>query len=46
MGHALLITPLLDVQGPGAAVLPLVIIVVAIALLWYAWRSRKKGWLH
>ncbi len=45
MGHALLMTPMLEVQGGGAAVLPVLIIAVAVFLLWYAGRAKRQGWL-
>jgi hypothetical protein len=45
MGHALFVSPLLEAQGAGAAVLPLVIVVVNAFLLWYAMRARRSGWL-
>lgn len=46
MGHALLASQLLAVKGPGAAVLPLLIFVVAVFLLWYAVRARRRAILR
>jgi hypothetical protein len=46
MGHALLASQLLAVKGAGAAVLPLLIVVVAALLLWYAVRARSRGMLR
>jgi hypothetical protein len=46
MGHALLASQLLAVKGAGAAVLPLLIVVVAVFLLWYAVRARSLGMLR
>ncbi len=45
MGHAFFLTALLDVRGAGAAVLPIVIIVIAVALLWYTHTVKQRGWL-
>ncbi len=45
MGHALLFTPLLTIQGPTGAILPLMVVGVAGLLLWYALRARKQHWL-
>jgi hypothetical protein len=46
MGHALLASQLLAVKGAGAAVLPLLIVVVAALLLWYAVPARSRGMLR
>ena len=43
MGHALLITPVLEVQGAGAAVLPVMIVVVAAYLVWFSMGAKAKG---
>lgn len=45
MVHALFMTELLSVRGGSAAVLPVVIIAVAILLVWYAYAIRRKSWL-
>ena len=45
MGYALFMTPLLEVRGATAAIMPLVIVAVAVYLLWYARTAREKGWL-
>ncbi len=45
MGHAFFMTAMLEVQGASAAVLPLLIVAVAIFLVWYARYAKKKGWI-
>ncbi len=45
MGHGFFMSDMLAVQGAGAAVLPILIIIVAIYLLWYANECKKKGWI-
>ena len=45
MGHALFATALLEVQGPGGAAMPLLIVVIAAYLVWYAMAAKKKEWL-
>lgn len=45
MGHAVFVSTLLEVQGAGAAVLPMLIVGVAVFLVWYAMRARRSGWL-
>lgn len=45
MAHALLMTPLLEVRGFGAVVLPLVIILIAAYLVQYSVSARKRGWI-
>lgn len=45
MGHALFTSELLDVKGPSSAVLPIVIVVIAAFLVWYARSAKSKGWI-
>jgi len=45
MFYSLALSDTLAVMGAGAAVLPIVIIVIAALLVWYAMRARNKGWL-
>ncbi|MFK7846555.1 MAG: hypothetical protein AB8G77_14745 [Rhodothermales bacterium] len=45
MGHAFFMSDMLAIQGAGAAVLPVLIIIVAVYLVWYSSESRKKGWI-
>lgn len=45
MGYALLGTDLLAVKGGSAAVMPILIVVVAGFLAWYASSARNKKWL-
>ena len=46
MAHALLFTPMLDVLGASAGILPVMIIAIAAYVLWYAMRANKRCWLH
>jgi hypothetical protein len=45
MGHALLISSLLEVQGLSASALPILLITIAAYLVWYSDSVRKKGWI-
>ena len=45
MAHAFLLTDALDVLGITSVILPLFLIAVAIALLWYFHYCRKQGWI-
>jgi hypothetical protein len=45
MSHALFMSALIEVQGAGAAVFPVVIVVVAAFLVWYSMSAKKKGWI-
>ena len=45
MGHALFGTALLEVSGAGAAVMPLLVVVVAAYLVRFALAAKKKAWL-
>lgn len=46
MGHALFLTAMLEVRGNAAAVLPLLIIIIAIYLVLYSRAAKRKGLLH
>jgi hypothetical protein len=46
MGHAFFMTALLEVKGPSAAILPLLILAIAAYLAWYARSARARGWLR
>ena len=46
MGHAMFMTDALSVLGPTAAIMPLVIVLIAVGLLLYARRARASGWLR
>lgn len=46
MAHAFFMTNVLEVQGAGAVVLPLVIIVVAAFLVRYARTAKSRGWIR
>ena len=46
MGHALFMTPMLDVQGAAAAVPPLLIVVIAFYFVWYSGAAKQRGWIR
>jgi ABC-type xylose transport system permease subunit len=46
MGHAFLMTALLEVKGASAAILPVLILAIAAYLAWYARSARARGWLR
>ena len=46
MGHAFFMTTMLEVHGLGGAVLPMLVIVVAIYLVAFSRSARKKGWIR
>jgi hypothetical protein len=45
-GYTLFVSDMLAVMGAGAAVLPVMIIVVGAALLWLARTASTRGWLN
>lgn len=45
MGHAFLGTAFIEVQGAAAAILPLLIIVIAVYLIGFSTSAKKKGWI-
>jgi len=48
LGYQLLLAPPIPgaVMSPAMKIMPLVILVVAAALFWYAWRQEKRGVLR
>ncbi len=45
MGYTYLATPALQVYGPAGLALPIVLIVIAVFLVWFARRSIARGWI-
>jgi len=45
MGHAFFATAMIEVQGGTAAVLPLLIVIIAICLVWFSCVAKKTGWI-
>jgi hypothetical protein len=45
MVHTMLIAGGLAVMGPGGAIMPGLVIVLAAFLLWFSWLARNKGWI-
>lgn len=46
MYHSFFISNNFEVYGPGAAVMPVMIIIFGIGLVWLSDISVKEGWLH
>lgn len=46
MYHSFFISNNFEVYGPGAAVMPVMIIIFGIVLVWLSDKSVKEGWLH
>ncbi len=46
MYHSFFISNNFEVYGPGAAVMPVMIIIFGIGLVWLSDKSAKEGWLH
>ncbi|MEP0007502.1 MAG: hypothetical protein ABJ387_05615 [Balneola sp.] len=46
MYHSFFISNNFEVYGPGAAVMPVMIIIFGIGLVWLSDKSVKEGWLH
>jgi hypothetical protein len=45
MGYTYLMTPAFRVYGPGGAVLPALLVLIALFLVWFARRSIARGWI-
>jgi len=46
MGYVFLISKAMDGFGPGGAIMPAMIIVIAAALIWLAISAKNKGWIN
>ena len=46
MGHTLFFSPLLQTGGASAAVMPVLVLLIAAYLAWYAGFARRNGWLR
>jgi hypothetical protein len=46
MSYYLIAMKPMDVYGPGALLMPILVIVFAVSLVWYAGYAIKKGWLR
>ncbi|MDO6692070.1 hypothetical protein Q4574_02185 [Aliiglaciecola sp. 3_MG-2023] len=45
MTHSFFISNALDVYGPGAAVMPIMILIFSIFLIWLSGKAIDKGWI-
>ena len=45
MSYSIFITNAFEVLGPGSVAMSLLVIAIAIFLVWYARKSRAKGWI-
>jgi ABC-type xylose transport system permease subunit len=45
MGYTMLVLNGLEVMGPADAAMPLIVIVIAAALLGFSWFAKSRGWL-
>ena len=46
MIHAFFISNSFEVFGPGSAIMPVMVILVAIYLLWLSMKAKKNGWIN
>jgi len=45
MGYTYLMTPAFQVYGPSGAILPVLLVLIALFLVWFARRSLARGWI-
>ena len=45
MSHSLFIADSTDVYGPGAIIMPIMVLLVGIGLVWFARHATNKGWI-
>tara|TARA_R110000751_G_scaffold15290_5_gene49532 strand:- start:115419 stop:115853 length:435 start_codon:yes stop_codon:yes gene_type:complete len=46
MFHAFVLTQSYELYGPGGALLPLMVIVIALFLVWLTVNAKLKGWIN
>ena len=46
MYHSIFIANSIEVYGPGGMIMPVMVIVIAIFLVWYAKGAKEKGWIN
>ena len=46
MFHSFVMSKSFEVYGPGAAVMPMMVIIIAIYLVWLANKAQKNGWFN
>ncbi len=46
MFHSFFIIDSIAVYGPGSTIMPIMVIVIGIALVWFSRKVKSKGWLH
>jgi hypothetical protein len=46
MGWWMFMTPMLDVLGGTAAIMPLLVVVIALYLVWFSRSATTKGWIR
>ncbi|MFT7686690.1 MAG: accessory gene regulator protein AgrB [Candidatus Azotimanducaceae bacterium] len=45
MSHAFLLSEAFEVYGPGSVVMPILVLLMAIALVWFSNNARSKSWI-
>ncbi|MDY0779534.1 hypothetical protein [Tenacibaculum sp. IB213877] len=43
--YNLFISKAMEVYGPGAAIMPIMVLIIGIFLVWYSQKAEAKGWL-
>lgn len=46
MAHSFFMSNNFDVYGPGAMVMPIMVIIIGVALVWLSDKGIKEGWLE
>ena len=46
MVYNFFIAKAMDVYGPGAVVMPIMVLVIGIGLVWFSGRALKAGWIR
>lgn len=45
MVHSIVIANSIEVYGPGSMIMPVMVIVIAVFLVWYAKGAKERGWI-
>lgn len=46
MFHNFVMANTMDVYGPGAVIMPIMVLLIALFLIWFATKATNKGWLY
>ncbi|MFY0625462.1 MAG: hypothetical protein JXR07_04150 [Reichenbachiella sp.] len=46
LSYNLFMSKALEVYGPGGFVMPIMVVIIGVALIWYTAKAEKEGWVN